>query len=264
MTEAHLAVIGHPIAHSLSPRLHAAALIAAARPGHYAAFDVKPEDLGPAVRGLAALGFVGANVTIPHKEAVLAHCDRLDPGAAAVGAVNTLKFTENAIHGFNTDGAGFLAALADAVPGWSPAGRGALLLGAGGAARAVAFALRGAGARRIGIVNRTPARAAALLAAVGGDPAMRPEDADLLVNCTSVGMGTGESPFADWQRLRPGCVVYDLVYRPAETALLAAARARGHPAAGGLGMLAHQAAGAWRIWFGDAPPVAVFLEAARA
>ncbi len=263
MTEARLAVIGHPIAHSLSPRLHTAALSAAAKPGSYVAFDVRPDSLGDAVRGMAALGFLGANVTIPHKEAVRSYCDRLDGGAAAVGAVNTLKFTETGIQGYNTDVGGFLAALGSGIPGWSPAGRAALILGAGGAARAVAFALQGAGAGRIGIANRTADRAAALVAAVGGDPNLRPEDADLLVNCTSVGMGSEESPFADWERLRPGAVVCDLVYRPAETALLATARARGHSTVGGLGMLAHQAALAWRIWFDEDPPLAAFLAAAH-
>jgi shikimate dehydrogenase len=260
----HLAVIGHPIAHSLSPLLFASALAASGRPGSYAAYDVKPGDLGAAVRGLAALGFLGANVTIPHKEAVLAHCHRVDASAAAVKAANTLRFTPTGIEAYNTDGEGFLAALADAVPDWSPAGANALILGAGGAARAVAFALRGAGARRIGIVNRTPARAAALMSELGGDPELRPEEADLLVNCTSVGMAprADASPFHEWPRLRPSCLVFDLVYRPRETAFLRAARARGHTAVGGLGMLVHQAAAAYRLWFGDPVPYGAFFEAA--
>lgn len=264
---AHLAVIGHPIAHSLSPRLHAAALAAAGRRGAYAAYDVAPADLGAAVRGLAALGFRGANVTVPHKEAVLACCDEVDGSAAAVGAANTLRFAGGRVRAFNTDGAGFLAALADAVPGWSASGRAAWILGAGGAARAVAFALREAGAARIRIVNRTPARAGALMAALGAAaaPDLELEMADLLVNCTTVGMAPGgaASPFADFAALPPPCVVYDLVYRPQRTAFLRAARAQGLRAVGGLGMLAHQAALAYGIWFGPPVPLAAFLQAAR-
>ena len=256
----HLAVIGHPIAHSLSPTLHASALRASAKPGSYAAYDVKPAGLQPAILGLRALGFLGVNVTIPHKEAALAFCDHVDPEAAAIGAVNTLKFTERGVEGYNTDGRGFLASLGD----WSPAGANVLLLGAGGAARAVAFALRNAGASRIGIVNRTPARAQALMAELGVDGDVQPEEADLLVNCTSVGMAPNAdaSPFTDWGRLRRSCLVYDLVYRPADTAFLQAARSRGLMAVGGLAMLAHQAALAWQIWFGEPAPIDAFLEAA--
>jgi shikimate dehydrogenase len=259
---AHLAVIGHPVAHSLSPILHARALRSSGKIGDYTAFDVAPANLGAAVRGLAALGFVGTNVTIPHKEAVLAFCDRVDQSAAAVKAANTLRFTGTRIEAFNTDGAGFLAALADAVPGWSPAGKNILVLGAGGAARAVAFALRDAGARRIGIVNRTSERAERLRADLGVADEVPPEEADLLVNCTSVGMGSGASPFTAWTSLKRSCLVYDLVYRPKDTAFLMAARAHGHDTIGGIGMLAHQAALAYRIWFGDPVPYQAYLEAA--
>jgi shikimate dehydrogenase len=268
---AYLAVIGHPVAHSLSPRLHAAALAACGRAGWYGAFDVPPERLAAAVRGLAALGFTGANVTVPHKRAAVALCDELDPVAAAIGAVNTLRFgADGRVAGFNTDAAGFLAALAAAVPDLQLRGSSALVLGAGGAARAVAFALREAGVARLGVRNRTAARAADLLAELGAvaDPDLPPRAADLLVNCTSVGMGVpaaaGVSPFDAWTELPDRCVVVDLVYRPLETAFLRAARARGLRTVDGLGMLAHQAALAWRVWFGPPEPLAAFLAAARA
>jgi shikimate dehydrogenase len=258
--------------------MHRAGFAATGRRGAYVACDVPPERLGDAVRGLLALGFSGANVTVPHKVAVMHLADRLDASAVAAGAVNVLAVADGRLEGFNTDGPGFLRSLEEA--GWDPAGRRAVLLGAGGAARAVAAALLQAGAQRVTVANRTPERGAELVGRLGAAAPGRLEacawdstellerlrSADLVVNCTSVGMHPreGETPLADLAPLPSTCLVADLVYNPPETALLRAARRRGLATHGGVGMLAWQAALAWEIWFGEVGPVAVFADAAQA
>ena len=263
------AVIGRPVGHSRSPALFAHWLGALGLRGHYVPIEVAPEGLEEALRALPGLGFVGVNVTVPLKEAALALADHASGRAAAIGAANTLSFREGAIHADNTDGHGFLANLRAGAPGWD-AGRGpAVVLGAGGAARAVLASLVEAGAPEIRLLNRTRARAEALADGFGPRVAVLDwaeagaalEGAATVVNATSLGM-TGQPPLGvALDALEPGAVVSDLVYVPLETPLLAAARARGCAAVDGLGMLIHQAAPGFERWFGAAPPVD---EAARA
>ncbi|MBY0332965.1 MAG: shikimate dehydrogenase [Acetobacteraceae bacterium] len=253
-------ILGWPVAHSRSPLLHGTWLERHAIDGAYMPLPVRPERFADAVRSLRDLGFRGANVTIPHKEAAFAVCDAVDATARRAGAVNTLVFrADGLIHGSNTDGFGFLENVRATIPGWSATAGPAVLLGAGGSARAIAAALLDAGAPRVTLVNRTPARAEALARALGGPVAVaqRPplEDAALLVNTTSLGM-QGQPPLAiSLAPLPAGAVVADIVYVPMETPLLAAARARGLAAVPGLGMLLHQARPGFEAWFGVAPAV---------
>ena len=220
--------------------------------------EVAPEGLGEALRVLPALGFRGANVTVPLKEDALALADDATPRARAIGAANTLTFGER-LHADNTDGHGFLANLRDGAPGWNPTIP-AIVLGAGGASRAVLWALLDAGVPEIRLANRTRARAEALAEAFGSrirvvDGPVPLADAGLLVNATSLGM-TGQAPLeARLDGLPPSAVVTDLVYAPLETPLLAAARARGNPVVDGLGMLLHQAVPGFARWFGATPAV---------
>lgn len=252
-------VLGWPVAHSRSPRLHGLWLRRHAIDGAYLPLPVAPEAFPAAVRALAALGFRGANVTLPHKEAAFAVCDEVAASARRAGAVNTLVFRDGRILGSCTDGYGFLENLRDAVPGWDAAAGPAVLLGGGGAARAIAAALLDAGCPRLTLVNRTPVRAAALARELGGPVlvADRPplQGAALLVNATSLGMA-GQPPLVlDLAALPDHAVVADIVYVPLETPLLAAARARGLHAVPGLGMLLHQARPGFAEWFGMAPVV---------
>jgi len=253
-------ILGWPVAHSRSPRLHGFWLERHGIDGAYVPLPVRPERFAEAVRSLVDLGFRGANVTIPHKEAAFAVCDEVAPFARRAGAVNTLVFREDGrIEGSNTDGYGFLESIREAVPGWRADRGPAVLLGAGGSARAVAAALLEAGCPRVTLVNRTRARAEALAQALGGpiDVAERAplEEAALLVNTPSLGM-QGQPPLAiDLAPLPAGAVVADLVYVPLETPLIAAARARGLSAVGGLGMLLHQARPGFARWFGVDPQV---------
>ena len=266
-------LLGLPVSHSRSPRLHGYWLDRHGLDGAYLPLPVAPDRFAGAVRALADLGFRGANVTLPHKEAALAACDAVEPAAARIGAVNTLVFRDGRIEGWNTDAYGFLESLRDAAPGFEPAGGPAVILGAGGGARAVAVALLDAGCPRVTLVNRTAARAEALARdlaahglggriAVADVPPLR--DAALLVNATSLGMaghggaghgavGYGAAP--DLAALPPEAVVADIVYVPLETPLLAAARGRGLRTVGGLGMLLHQARRGFRAWFGVDPAV---------
>jgi shikimate dehydrogenase len=262
-------ILGWPVAHSRSPLLHGTWLARHGVDGAYLPLPVRPERFAPSVRALADLGFRGANVTLPHKEAAFELCDRVAPSAKRAGAVNTLVFGENGrIEGSNTDGFGFGENCKQAVPGWSAAAGPAVLLGAGGSARAIAAVLLDAGCPRLTLVNRNAARAEALARELGGPVAVadRPplESASLLVNTTSLGMA-GEPPLElDLSPLPAGAVVADAVYVPLETPLLAAARARGLHAVDGLGMLLHQARPGFKAWFGAAPAVDEELRAAVA
>jgi shikimate dehydrogenase len=246
-----------------------AALRAMGRDGIYVAFDVHPDRLPEAVRGLRALGIAGANVTIPHKEAMPGLLDRVEPEAALIGAVNTVVLRDGELIGANTDAPGFLASLR--AEGIDPTGAEAVLLGAGGSARAVAVALAGAGAK-VSIVNRTEARAAALVRLLNervrpGCAVYRPWEgaaleellsgSQILVNCTSLGMSpeVAAMPELPEGALGPHLAVYDLIYNPWETRLLALARARGCRAVNGAGMLAWQGALALERWTGHAAPV---------
>jgi len=252
-------VFGHPITHSRSPRLHGFWLERYGIDGAYIPLGVAPGGFGSAVRALVDLGFRGANVTIPHKLAAFEICDAVAPFARRAGAVNTLIFRDGRIEGSNTDGFGFLESIREATPGWRADAGPAVLLGAGGAARAIAAALLEAGAPRVTLVNRTAGKAEALARDLGGPihVADRPplEDAALLVNTTSLGMQGQPGLEVDLAPLPASAVVADIVYVPLETRLLAAARARGLVAVDGLGMLLHQARPGFEAWFGVAPQV---------
>jgi shikimate dehydrogenase len=264
-------VMGWPIGHSRSPALHGWWLAQYGIDGAYVPMAVRPPDLGTALRALPVLGFAGCNLTIPHKEPAVALVDRVDAVAARIGAVNTIIVgADGTLEGRNTDGYGFLANLRDAQPAWS-AGRGStVLIGAGGAARAIIVALLDEGAAEIRVVNRTAGRAAALAAELG--PRIHPvawderhealAGAALLVNTTSQGMTGEEALDLSLDRLPRDAIVNDVVYVPLETALLAAARRRGNPVVDGLGMLLHQAQPGFAAWFGIAPVVTTELRAA--
>jgi shikimate dehydrogenase len=252
-------VFGHPVTHSRSPRLHGFWLQRYGIDGAYIPLGVAPGGFGAAVRALVDLGFRGANVTIPHKLPAFEICDAVAPFARRAGAVNTLIFRDGRIEGSNTDGFGFLESIREAAPGWRADAGPAVLLGAGGAARAIAAALLDAGAPRVTLVNRTAAKAEALARDLGGpiqvvDRAPL-EDAALLVNTTSLGMQGQPGLEVDLAPLPASAVVADIVYVPLETRLLAAARARGLVAVDGLGMLLHQARPGFEAWFGVAPQV---------
>lgn len=256
-------VIGDPVGHSLSPRLHGYWLRRLGLAGHYVPLPVAADDLAEVLAAMPRMGFRGANVTIPHKERALSLAREATARARTIGAANTLVFLpEGGFLADNTDAHGFLENLRSGAPAWSPS-RPALVLGAGGAARAVIYALHEAGVARILLANRTYARAAEL--AASGPPGVQPlswsaiADAlpgtGLLVNTTALGMAGQAGLDLPWAALDPGTVVSDLVYTPLETGLLRAARARGCVAVDGLGMLLHQAAPGFARWFGAEPPV---------
>jgi shikimate dehydrogenase len=264
-------LMGWPVGHSLSPRLHGFWLRHYAIDGAYVPLPVAPENLAQALRALPALGFRGCNLTIPHKEAALGLVDEATPQALRVGAVNTVTVDQDGrLHGDNTDGSGFVASLREACPTWQAATGPAVLLGSGGAARAIATALLAAGAPELRLVNRTRARAQELGGALGdktrvldwGDWSRALAGTALLVNTSSLGM-QGQPPLdVALDFLPPHALVTDVVYAPLETGLLAAARARGNPVVDGLGMLLHQARPGFRAWFGVEPEVTPELRAA--
>lgn len=257
-------VMGWPVAHSRSPRLHGYWLRTYGIDGAYIPLPVRPEQLAAALRALPILGFAGVNVTVPHKEAALAAVDRSDPAARRVGAVNTVVVAaDGTLDGRNSDGFGFMENLRAGVPGWSARSGPAVILGAGGAARAVAAALLDGGVPEIRIMNRTIERAERLSEDIGGpfrvygwaDRAAALDDAALLVNTTTLGM-SGQPPLElALDRLPTTAVVNDIVYSPLETALLVAAKARGNRTVDGLGMLLHQARPGFAAWFGVEPEV---------
>jgi shikimate dehydrogenase len=257
-----LGVLGWPVSHSRSPAMHNAALAALGlRDWHYQRLPAPPEVFAETVRSLPASGFVGANVTIPHKEAALALADTATDAARAIGAANTLSFgADGAIAAANTDAPGFLAAL-----GASPAGQTALVLGAGGSARGVAYALREAGAARVVVWNRTPERAQRLAADLGVESAIRPIAADLLVNCTSVGLSDGSLKGlpVDADGLGTYATVADLVYRVGGTGLISEARSRGCTVVDGLEVLVRQGALSFQAWTGREAPIDAMRQAAR-
>ncbi len=261
-TETKAFVCGHPIAHSRSPKIHSFWLKANGIAGTYTAIDVAPERFGDFLKGLAAQGFAGGNVTIPHKEAAFRLVDRRDEAAEAIGAVNTVWFEDGKLWGGNTDAYGFAANLDEYAPGWDKTDA-ALVLGAGGAARAIVHALKLRGIRNIRIVNRTVARAQELADSFGAGVSAHPlaaaseflPETGLLINTTSLGMHGNEELPIDPSALPDSAVVTDIVYVPLETPLLAAAKARGLKTVDGLGMLLHQAAPGFERWFGIRPAV---------
>ncbi|HSR56486.1 MAG TPA: shikimate dehydrogenase [Alphaproteobacteria bacterium] len=257
-------IIGWPVAHSLSPRLHNFWLEKHGIDGAYVPLPVAPEHFSQSLRVLAHMGFAGVNVTVPHKEAALKAVDQADPAARRIGAVNTVVVRrDGSLYGANTDGSGFIAHLAQAAADFDPAAAPAVVIGAGGAARALVAALMDAGTPEVRLSNRTLARAEELAVGLGGgvrvinwvDRAHALEDAGILVNATTQGM-TGQQPLKlDLSRLPGDAVVYDIVYTPERTPLLREAAARGNPAIGGLGMLLHQAVPGFKAWFGIEPEV---------
>lgn len=272
-----LGVIGYPLGHTLSPVIQQAALDAVGFAARYEAWETPPEQLAQRLESLRAADCLGANVTVPFKETVLEYLDEVEEMAALVGAVNTIVNQKGKLLGCNTDVRGFERALA--ATGFAAAGCSALVLGAGGAARAVVVALLESGAGSVIVWNRTGERARRLvddlaastsiasLAAVG-DSGLREAalSAGLLVNCTSVGMmGAGtvdETPLPAELLPRSGLVV-DIVYRPDETAFLRSARARGLDVLGGLPMLVHQGAASFEMWTGHEAPIDIMFAAAR-
>jgi shikimate dehydrogenase len=263
-------VMGWPIKQSLSPVLHGHWIAEHRLSARYMRLAIAPDDLGTSLRELASLGFRGVNLTIPHKEAAIPHLNAIDEAARRIGAVNTIIVQpDGSLHGRNTDAEGYANSLTEA--GVDISGGHALVLGAGGSARAVVFALQSLGAARITLANRSIERAESLaadLAAPGGasihvvawtDAEKSAREADLLVNTTSLGMN-GQPPLdIDVSALPASATVSDIVYRPLTTPLLAAAQHRGLKIIDGLGMLLHQAAPAFEAWFGVRPTVTAEL-----
>jgi len=257
-------VIGHPIAHSRSPRLHRHWLKTYGIAGDYMPLHVAEGDLEQVLRTLPKMGFVGVNITIPHKVAVMDMVDHISDRAILIGAANTLIFrADGKIHADNTDAYGFIANLRQGAPGWQPTAGPAAVLGAGGAARAVISALIEVGVTEIHLTNRTRPKADALKAEFGSKVHVMDwvqagnmlDDAATVVNTTSLGM-TGAAEFrVPLDGLRPGTVVTDLVYNPLRTRLLIEAEAAGCVVVDGLGMLLHQAVPAFERWFGLRPEV---------
>ena len=261
-------VMGHPVAHSRSPMIHNYWLKTLGIPGSYDLKDLTPAAFPGFVANLAGNGYVGGNVTVPHKEAAFRAVAARDAAAEAIGAVNTLWLENGRLMGGNSDTHGFIANLDDRAPGWNVPGCRAVVLGAGGAGRSAVYSLRQRGVE-VRLVNRTLARAEELarrfapgVQAHGFDEVARLlPHADLLVNCTSLGLA-GKPPLeVDLAPLKPRAVVYDVIYVPLETGLLAAARKRGHRTVDGLGMLLQQAGFGFRKWFGGDPRVTPELRA---
>lgn len=263
-------VMGWPIAHSRSPKIHNHWIAQYGLEGAYVPLPVAPGTLGQALRALAPLGFAGCNLTIPHKEAALEFMDRVEPAAARIGAINCVVVElDGSLTGKNYDGFGFIASLHAAAPKWRAEAAPAVVIGAGGGARAIVAGLIDAGAKEIRLFNRTPERARVLAADFG--PAVSAHrwearsaglaGAGLLVNTTSQGM-IGQPPLEiSLDALPSSALVSDIVYAPLETPLLAAARRQGLATVDGLGMLLHQARPAFRDWSGAMPEVTPALRA---
>lgn len=258
-------VIGWPVRHSRSPLIHGFWLAEHELQGDYTHAEIEPDDFADFVGSLEQNGFSGANVTIPFKEGAFALCDQVTPMAAKLRAVNTLWLADGRLHGDNTDAAGFLGSLDDQAPGWDHRLHKVVVLGAGGAARAVVHALGERNAGHVVITNRTTERARQLATAIEGSPIVElagweelpgaMEHADLLVNTTSLGMA-GQPPLTiDLGPLPDHALVTDLVYVPLDTPLLAQARGRSLRTVDGLGMLLYQAVPGFEAWFGVRPAV---------
>lgn len=261
-------VIGHPIAHSRSPLIHGSWIASHGLDGSYEAIDVAPAELATFFARLRTGEFAGGNVTIPHKQAVFALCDEVDPLARTIGAVNTLVVRNGRVFGMNTDYLGFLGNLDANAPGWASTRPKALVLGAGGAARAIIVALQSRGVPVV-LLNRTVETAQRLAEDIGGD--IEPASLDLfnglapsvglVVNTSSVGMHGTRFAGLDIKRLAKDAIVTDIVYAPLVTPLLADAADAGLKTVGGLGMLLHQAVPGFAAWFGVTPEVTPLLQA---
>jgi shikimate dehydrogenase len=262
-------VMGWPISHSLSPILHGHWIAEHRLNAHYVPLPVAPDKLEAALHALPALGFRGVNLTIPHKEAALRVVADIDPAAALIGAINTIIVEDGKLRGRNTDAEGYALSLAEA--GVAAISGHVVMLGAGGAARGIVYALYGMGVRRIVVANRTRDRAEALKRDAArwadldvtisdwADVMRHGKGAGLLVNTTALGMTGQDQLEIDLSALEPSAVVSDIVYRPLRTPLLIAAEARGHRIVEGLGMLLHQAVPAFEAWFGVRPQVTAEL-----
>jgi len=268
-----VAILGDPVEHSRSPRMHNAAFAGLDLDYVYVPLRVAPADLGRALAGVRALGFAGLNVTVPHKERILPLLDRLSPAAAAIGAVNTVVRDGEDLVGHNTDAEGFLRALAKL--GFRPRGKAVVLLGAGGSARAAAWALVHSRVGRLTILNRNVARASALARKLSSPgrveagplaAAERPEvvgEADLIVNCTTLGLDGTSTPAVAIRLTRESCRFYDVVYGARPTPFVQAARRQRRRASDGLGMLVEQAGLAFRLWTRRKPPLDAMARALR-
>lgn len=261
MTSIKSGVVGYPVAHSLSPRVHGFWLKEHGIDGEYARYEVKPERLGDFLEHLDAIGLAGCNLTLPHKEEALNFMDELDASAKAIGAVNTVVVREGKRIGSNTDAHGFIQNLRDHVALQDYLEH-AVVLGAGGAAKAVVYGLLEAGAKHITLMNRTRTKAEAIAAQFGARVDVSEwgyweafADASLLANTTALGMQGKEPLTLSLDALPKAALVTDIVYTPLETELLTAARTRGNVAVDGLGMLLHQAAAGFEAWFGIKPTV---------
>ncbi|MFD2169201.1 shikimate dehydrogenase [Tumebacillus lipolyticus] len=260
-------LFGHPVAHSKSPQMHNAAFAHLSLDYSYLAFDVEPKRLQSAVESIRTLRMRGVNVTIPHKVAIIPYLDRLSREAELIGAVNTVVNDQGVLTGYNTDGIGYLSALEEET-GFNVSGQRVLVLGAGGAARAVTVQLALRGTSELVVAARTAEKAAGLVdelqaltrsAALSWEAAAAQLDAyDLIINTTPVGMHPDDGALPiQVERLRPGQVVSDLIYNPLHTRLLQEAKARGCITVGGLGMFIHQGAHAFAHWTGVDAPVDV-------
>ena len=277
MINSPLGIIGYPIGHSISPRFQQAALDHLGVDHRYQPYEAHPDRVADFVASLRDDSVLGINVTVPHKEAVMPFLDEIDEWAAEAGAVNTIVNRDGRLVGYNTDGYGFLRALRESA-GLDPAGKRALILGAGGSARGVVQALLRAGVAELAIANRTLERAQALaeLATNRGVPARAIElnalqsddvaaQTDLIVNCTSLGMHHGRDEAASpmtASQIPPSVLVYDLVYNPMLTPLLREAHSVGAPTLGGISMLVYQGAASFELWLERPAPVSVMMDAA--
>jgi len=276
-------ILGDPVAHSLSPRMHNAAFDAVGLNWRYMAFRVRADALPYALRGLTALGMVGANVTIPHKETTVAFVDELDPVARRIGAINTIRVADGRLQGFNTDAVGLIDALTK-DGGAAIKGRRCLVIGTGGGGRAAAFALAGAAASQLMVLNRTVSRARGLAEMVSRDfPQCRVdagdlaadtversmEGAEVVIHTTTATMSAamgGSGGREEWlatlvRCLRPSMVVHDMVYTPRWTDLLNAARDAGATVVSGLSMLLYQGAKSFELWTGRPAPIEIMRQA---
>jgi shikimate dehydrogenase len=266
-----LAVIGQPIAHSASPRMHQAALDALGIDARYIRIEVEPGRVGDVLGRMRELGFIGCNVTVPHKIEVMRSCTEIDPAARALGVVNTVKFDLDGVHGFNTDAPGFRRAVEE-VRGYSLAGASVMIVGAGGGAgQAIAISCAMAGVERLVLVNRTLEKLGTLVerirAEVGGGPEIvllglddvslpvMARGCEVIVQTTSVGLKPEDPAVLGEDCLNAGQLVYDTIYKPSLTPLLKLARERGCRTANGESMLLHQGALAFQIWFPGAEPL---------
>lgn len=266
-------VIGDPIAHSMSPAMHNDAFARLDIDGYYHPFHVKPNDLAAAVQGMKAIGVQGFNVTIPHKSAIMPLLDRVDPLAKAIGAVNTVVYENGGWTGYNTDGAGFVRGLREAY-GEPLEEKRVLLIGAGGAARAIYYTLASEKVIRIDIANRTPEKAVSLVESCpySVESAVKPineaaeqlEEYDIIIQTTSIGMSPliEESPISV-EKMKAGAFVSDIIYNPLETKLLQEARERGGRIQNGLKMFVYQGALAFEKWTGQTPDIKKMEEIVR-